>query len=348
MAHARRICILADGKLDVFTAKTALGLLRYCPGEVVALIDRQHAGQDLCKLVGTGAGVPIVDGIAAATAYKPNQLVIGVALPGGVLPAAYRAFILDGLHAGMDIVNGLHTRLTDDDEILELAAQLGRTLWDVRNPPKIDHVGTGKARQTRAKRVLTVGTDCNLGKRVTASELVAEMHRRGIRAEFVPTGQTGAMIVGEGVAIDAVISDFMTGYVEDAVLAKGDADFVVVEGQGALTHPSYSGVTLGLMHGALPDYFVLCHAPAREFMRHTDVRVSSPAEMIRLTEMMLAPIHPSRCVGISLNCHGMDDAAAATARADAARATGLPVVDSLRTGVGPLVDALVAARGSAK
>jgi uncharacterized NAD-dependent epimerase/dehydratase family protein len=342
MVNTRRICILADGKLDVYTAKTALGLLRYCPDEVVVVLDRAHAGHDLFKLVGTGAGVPIVDSIAAAVAYKPKQLVIGVALPGGVLPQTYRVFVLDALRAGMDVVNGLHTRLTEDEEIRRVARECGRTLWDVRDPPKIEHVGTGKARTTRAKRVLTVGTDCNLGKRVTASELVAEMRRRGIHAEFVPTGQTGVMITGAGVAIDAVISDFMTGHVEDAVLAKGDADFVIVEGQGALTHPSYSGVTLGLMHGSLPDYFVLCHAPGREFMRHTDVRVSSSQEMIQLTRMMLAPIHPAECVGVSLNCHGMDDAAAAEAFMKVARETGLPVVDSLRTGVGPLVDALVA------
>jgi len=341
------MCILADGRLDVFTAKTALGLIRYCGDEVVAVLDRTHAGEDLAQLVGIGAGIPIVDGIAAASAYNPNQLVIGVALPGGVLPDVYRDFVLQGLHAGMDVVNGLHTRLKDDKEIVALAERLGRNLWDVRSAPLIDHVGTGKARSTRAKRVLTVGTDCNLGKRVTASELVKEMQRRGIRGEFVPTGQTGAMIVGRGVAIDAVISDFMTGYVEDAVLEKADADFIVVEGQGSIIHPAYSGVTLGLMHGSLPDYFVVCHAPAREFMRHTDVPVASPQKMIELTQTLLAPIHPAQCVGISLNCHGMDDAAAAEARKRIAGETGLPVVDSLRTGVGPLVDALVA-RGAAR
>lgn len=344
MSSKRRICILADGKLDVFTAKTALGLLRYCPDEIVAVLDREHVGGDLAALVGTGAGVPIVDSIQAATAYKPDQLLIGVALPGGVLPVDYRGFVREAIVAGMDIVNGLHTRLRDDPEFSELAAKHGRKLIDVRIPPAIDHVGNGKARTTRATRVLTVGTDCNLGKRVTASELVREFGRRSVNAEFIPTGQTGVMIAGWGVAIDGVISDFVSGFVEDAVLSKGAADFVVIEGQGSLIHPGYSAVTLGLMHGSLPDYFVLCHAPAREFMRHTDVRVANPQAMIALTEMMLAPIHPSECVGISLNCHGMSDSEAAEQRARIAEETNLPVVDSLRTGVAPLVDKLIKAR----
>lgn len=339
----RRMCIVTDGRFDVFTAKTALGLLRYCPGEVVAVLDRANVGKDAAAVVGVGAGIPVVDGIPAAAKLKANQLVIGVVLPGGVLPPDYRGFVIDGMRAGMDIVNGLHTRLTQDEEFVRVAAECGRTLWDVREPPLIDHVGTGKARQTRGKRVLTVGTDCNLGKRVTASELVEELRRRGIDGRFVPTGQTGVLISGGGVAIDAVVSDFVSGVVEDAVLAAGDGDFIVIEGQGSITHPSYSGVTLALMHGALPDYFVVCHAPGRTFMRHTDVRVSSLREMIHLTEIMLAPIHPSRCIGISLNCYGMSESEAEAERRIAAEETGLPIVDSIRTGVGPLVDALIAA-----
>jgi uncharacterized NAD-dependent epimerase/dehydratase family protein len=342
--HPRRICILVDGRLDVYTAKTALGLLRYCPDEVVAVIDRTHAGGDLAALVGVGAGVPIVADVAAATQYQPNQLIIGVALPGGVLPDDYRAYVMDALACGMDVVNGLHSRLAEDAELAAQAQRHGRTICDVRVPPKIDRVGNGLARGTRAVRVLTVGTDCNLGKRVTASELVRALSARNLHAEFIPTGQTGVMIAGWGVAIDGVVSDFLSGVVEQSVLAKQDADYVVVEGQGALIHPSYSSVTLGLMHGTLPDYFVVCHAPGRECMRHTDIPVATPGAMIAMTENLLAPIHPARCIGISLNCHGMDATAAAEAHAKIADDTGLPVVDSLRTGVEPLVDALIAAR----
>ncbi len=341
MTTPRRICILADGRLDVFTAKTALGLLRYCPDEVVAVLDREHAGGDLVELVGVGKGVPIVDSIAAAGAHSPNQLVIGVALPGGNLPSDYRQFVREALAAGMDVINGLHTRLNQDAELAAAAQQAGRRLVDVRVPPAIDHVGNGKARTTRGKRVLTVGTDCNLGKRVTASEIVAELARRGINGAFVPTGQTGVMIAGWGVAIDGVVSDFVSGFVEDAVLQVKDADYIVVEGQGSIIHPGYSAVTLGLMHGALPDYFVVCHAPGREFLRHTDVRVAEPQQMIEWTQTLLAPIHPSRCIGVSLNCHGMSAEDAARAHERIAAQTGLPVVDSLKTGVAPLVDAML-------
>jgi uncharacterized NAD-dependent epimerase/dehydratase family protein len=344
MNQARRICILADGKLDIFTAKTALGLLRYCPDEVVAVLDREHAGENLKSLVGCGDGIPIVDNIASVASLSPTHLAIGVALPGGVLPESYRAFVLEALEAGMDILNGLHTRLAEDADLARVAASNGRTIHDLRVPPATTQIGNGLARSTRATRVLTVGTDCNLGKKITALELVRGLNARGKHAEFIPTGQTGVLIAGWGAAIDGVVCDFLSGVVEQSVLAKGDSDFVIVEGQGSILHPSYSGVTMGLMHGSLPDWFVVCHAPSRQFMRHTDVPVAHPNEMIALTESLLQPIHPARCAGISLNCHGMSDADADAALTRIADETGLPVVDSIRTGVEPLVDALMSER----
>ena len=340
MKPKRRMCILTDGFLDVFTAKTAMGLLRYCPDEVVAVLDREHAGENLEDLVGVGRGVPLVDGIDAAQPYAPNQLVLGVALPGGRLPDSWRQTICEALASGMDVVNGLHTRLKADPELSARAAELGREIWDVRTPPKVANVGAGRARQTRGKRILTIGTDCNLGKRVTALELVREMRNRGIEAEYVATGQTGVMISGSGVVADAVTSDFVSGAVEAAVLTKADADFIVIEGQGALVHPGYSAVTLGLMHGALPDYMVLCHAPSRTNMRNSDVPVMKPAEMVTLSEAVLRPLWPAEVIGVSLNCHGMNCEEAAHARLQVQDETGLPVVDSLRTGVGELVDVL--------
>ena len=343
MSEPRRMCIVADGLFDVFTAKTAMGLLRYCPDEVVAVVDRDHAGQKMEDVVGLAVDVPIVDGVDAVRKFNPTQLVIGVALPGGRLPDHYRRIVLESLAAGMDVVNGLHARLNGDAEFVAAAKQARRRLWDVRTPPADLHVGTGKARQTRGRRILTVGTDCNLGKRVTASEIVREMQGRGLNAEFVPTGQTGVMIAGWGVAVDAVVADFVSGAAEQSVLQKKDADFIVVEGQGALVHPGYSAVTLGLMHGVLPDYLVLCHAPARKTMRSSDAPVIEPVDMMALSEGVLRSIHPARFIGVSLNCYGMSDAEAAAERQKTHEQTGLPVVDSIRTGVGPLVDALAAA-----
>ncbi|MFH0980969.1 MAG: DUF1611 domain-containing protein [Planctomycetota bacterium] len=340
MASKRRMCILTDGHLDLYAAKTAVGLLRYCPDEVVAVLDRRHAGEKLETLVGVGAGIPIVDGIASALAYRPEQLVLGVASPGGRLPDAWRTVIREALTAGLDVINGLHVRLNDDMELAACAAEAGRRIWDVRSCTRIFRVGTGRARQTQAKRILTVGTDCNLGKRLTAMELARELSRRRFRAPFVPTGQTGVMICGRGVVVDAVVADFVSGAVEEAVLEHADADFVVVEGQGGLLHPSYSAVTLGLLHGVLPDLMILCHAPTRRHMRHTDVPLPPLDEVLRLYEAMLRPIHPGRVVGIALNGHGMSEREFQAALDRARALTGLPVVDPVRTGVAELADAM--------
>jgi uncharacterized NAD-dependent epimerase/dehydratase family protein len=339
-ATPRRMCLLVDGYLDVFTAKTAVGLLRYCPNEVVAVLDREKAGRNLVEIVGIGAGVPIVESVAAAAPQKPNQLVLGAAFSGGQVPPTWRKHILDGLAAGMDIVNGLHQRLGDDAEIAAAAKALGRRIWDVRVPPPLTKVGSAKARLTKGKRILTIGTDCNLGKRVMVLELTEALRRRGLKAEFVPTGQTGVMTVGRGVALDAVVSDFVSGAVEEQVLAVGDADYILVEGQGSLVHPGFSAVTLGLMHGVLPDEMILVHAPARLNMRNTSTRVISLGEMITLSEAILRPIHPSKVVGIALNCFGMSDEDASRARENAHVETGLPVVDAFRTGVEELVDVI--------
>lgn len=337
----RRILILTDGHLDIFSAKTAVGLLRYCAEEVVALLDRKHAGKDPGVLLGVGAGVPIVDSVPAALAYRPDTLVLGVAIPGGRLPDVWRGDIRAALAAGMNVVNGLHTKLNDDAELARLAFEAGRHIWDVRTVPPVTQIGTAKARGTRAKRVLTVGTDCNLGKRLTAMELTRELTQRAVLAEFVPTGQTGVMITGRGVVLDAVISDFVSGAIEPEVLAVGDADIVIVEGQGGLLHPSFSAVTLGLMHGVLPDAMILCHAPGRKTMRHTDVAIPPLDEVIRLHEAILKPIHPSKVVGIALNCFGMDETTFQRTLDETRALTGLPVVDPVRTGVAELADALL-------
>lgn len=338
----RRIVLLVDGFLDVFTAKTAVGLLRYRPDEVVAVIDSAHAGEDLVPIVGTGAGVPIVARLAEVTNLAPNQLILGAVFPGGKLPDNWRRTILEALDAGMDIVNGLHQRLADDKEFAEAAARKGCRIEDVRTPPHVSCVGKARARQTRGKRILTIGTDCNLGKRVTALELTRALEQAGRKAAFIPTGQTGVMTVGRGISIDAVPSDFVAGVVEQAILEFADADFILVEGQGALLHPGFSAVTLGLMHGALPDYLVLCHAPARKTMRNSDIPVASCSKMIELSEAILEPLHPAKTIGISLNCHGMTDEEARAAREATAAETGLTVVDSIKTGVGPLVEWLMA------
>ena len=337
----RRICLLTDGRLDIFTAKTAVGLLRYCPDEVVAILDRSHAGENPADVVGCGDGIPIVDSIEAARTYSPNQMLIGVALPGGTLPDGWREILLGALAGGMDVISGLHERLNDDPEFSDAALKHGQTITDVRAVQRPPTVGAAQALGTKACRILTVGSDCNLGKRVTALELVKEMKRRKLNAEFLPTGQTGVMISGRGVSIDAIISDFVSGAVEQGVLSLGDADYVIVEGQGALFHPSYSSVTLGLLHGCLPDKMILCHAPGRQTIRNLKIPMPSLAETIHLYEAAVKPIHPAKVVGISLNCHGMNDSEYKKAVSSIKQETGLPTADSIRDGVGVLVDCVL-------
>ena len=338
----RRLLLLTSGCLDVLTAKTAVTLLRYCPDEVVAVLDAEHAGQDLSALVDAGAGVPIVDGVSAALPLSPDHLVIGAVFPGGGLPATWRAALLEALSNGMHIINGLHTPVGQDAELAACAAKHGRYIYDLRQVTRQYPVGTGRAVSTRAKRILTVGSDCNLGKMVASVEVARELAARGYRAEFVATGQTGVMVAGRGEVLDAVKSVFVSGAVEALVLEADEtgADFIVVEGQGALLHPGFSAVTLGLMHGALPNLMILCHDPSREHMRHTKVPIPPLKQLMALHEAVLEPIHPSKVVAVSLNCFGMSAEQIRTAIARVAEETGLPAADCIRTGVGPLVDAL--------
>ncbi|MCA9249821.1 MAG: DUF1611 domain-containing protein [Phycisphaerales bacterium] len=340
--NPRRICILTDGHLDTFTAKTALGLLRYCPDEVVAVLDRQHVGESLFDLVGTGKDIPIIGSIDAAKQLSANQLLMGVALPGGQLPVAWREFLEEGLQSGMDIVSGMHARLNHDERFAQLAKENGRTLYDVRNPGPPPPVGSGKAAFTKAKRILTVGSDCNVGKRVTALEITRELKSRDVNVEFLATGQTGIMISGSGVPADAVISDFLTGYIERGVLERGDADYVLVEGQGSILNPAFSPVTLGLIHGAMPDAMIICHHPPRKNMRATEYPVAGLRELIDLHEAITKPLYPSKVIAVALNCFGMDPQAADDAVRATQELTGLPAIDPIRMGASGFADLILA------
>jgi uncharacterized NAD-dependent epimerase/dehydratase family protein len=338
--------ILAEGQLDVFAAKTAVGLLRYCPDEVVGLIDADHAGEDPQPILGVGAGVPILDSVAACVSLNPSQLVIGVAPPGGGLPARWRGHIRQAIENGWDVVNGLHLALGSDAEFSTLAAKHGVRFQDIRHSGESFPVGSAKALGTRARRVLTVGTDCNIGKKITALEVTAALRRRGEDAVFVPTGQTGVMIAGWGVAIDAVVSDFIAGAAETMVCSKGDSGILIVEGQGSIWHPSYAGVTLGLMHGTMPEQMILTHCPARKTLRHTEIPVPRLSETIAMHESLLAPFLPAKVVGISLNCFGASDSQARRYMEEASNETGLPAIDCIRFGAELLAEAILDGGGS--
>ncbi len=340
----QRLLILADGSLGVFNSKTATCLIRYRPDEVVAVMDRDHAGQTTDEVLGVPAAVPIVASLEEGLKYAPDTLVIGIAPAGGALPAPWREWIRAALEAGLSVYSGLHVFLGDDTELAAIAAAHGVEIWDLRRPPIEQPIAHGDSRGTRARRVLTVGTDCNIGKMVAAVELAAAGKRRGMDARFLATGQTGMLISGGGVTLDRIPGDFMAGFVERLVLEHAQADLAVVEGQGCLLHPAFSGVTLALMHGALPDAMILVHHAARSIMRAQSLPIPPLAEWVRRYEDAVAPLHPGRVVGIAINPYGLSEADAQAAIAAAEKETGLPAVDVVRQGADRLLDAVLIAR----
>lgn len=337
----RRLLLLTEGHLGVFSSKTAVSVLRYRPDDVVGILDSARAGEPLDRIVPGMKDVPIVASVADAAVLEPDGILIGIAPTGGALPAPMRQHIVDGLRRGLSIISGLHTLLKDDPELVELARSNGAKLYDLRDFAHITRIGRGLARQTRAKRVLLVGTDCNVGKMVTALELRKAAAQDGLDAGFVATGQTGIMIEGWGIAIDHVLSDFVAGAVEMLVEHVADKQIVFVEGQGSLEHPGYSGVTLSLLHGCCPDAMVMVHRPGRDHHGSwTDCPIAPIEQQIDLYERMVAPLHPGKVVAVAVNTAGMTPEAADEAVRDLAARTGLPAADPIRHGPGPLLAAV--------
>jgi uncharacterized NAD-dependent epimerase/dehydratase family protein len=345
----RKIVVLADGGFEMNEAKTAVGVMRYGRDHTLVVVDHTQAGKMAAEVVGVGDDVPIVASVAEALARAPeaNTLLLGTAPRGGGLPDAWRTQIVDAMRAGLDVINGLHTFLADDPELSAAAREEGVDVWDVRRAPESHRVADTRAYRLPATVVLTVGSDCNVGKMSTALELDAETRRRGRRSTFVPTGQTGILIAGWGVSIDEVISDFTAGASEDLVMEAGKecssrGDLIFVEGQGSLIHPGYSGVTLSLVHGAAPDAMILCHQATRDAIRRYTIPIPPLSRLVELYEYVTAPLKPARVIGIALNTFGMAEDEARAAVDQAERETGLPATDPVRYGVASLADAVEA------
>jgi uncharacterized NAD-dependent epimerase/dehydratase family protein len=334
----KRYLILAEGKSgDPHYGKTMRGVVAYSPHPTVAILDSERAGE-------TYNEVPIVGSVADSLAYEPNTALVGVATQGGRFPPAWRKLLKASIEAGLDLENGLHEFLSDDEEMAELASRHGVELRDLRKPPPDLSVPTGENLQVPAKIVLTVGSDCAIGKKTVAVELDREARRRGLKSVFVPTGQTGIAIAGWGIAVDAVVSDFLAGAAEWLVVegARRGGELLFVEGQGALVHPAYSGVTLGLMHGSAPHAYVLCHmAGAREVEGYPGHPLPLLSELVDLHERASLPLRPARVAAIALNTRGLDEKEARAAVAAAEEETGLPVDDPVRFGPRILLDAVL-------
>jgi len=338
---SRRMALLCDGHLDADFGKTATGLLIWCPEEVVAVIDVEHAGKTVDAVFGFGRDIPIVATVAEAFKLGARELVVGVATIGGVLVPAYRAKIAEAVRLGCDVISGLHEMLADDPELSSLAAEHHVAIRDVRRVPSTP-VGMNRARTIANRRVLTVGTDCATGKMCTALALTREFTSRERDAKFVATGQTGIMIEGDGLAIDRAVCDFASGIAEKLVLDNADRDWLFIEGQGSIDSACYSGVTLSLLHGTAPQALVLCHVGDHHARSHDDGAPLLPvAENIRLYETISTPVLPAKVVGLSLMTNGLNASSAREAITRLEAEHGLPATDPLRFGVANLTDALI-------
>ncbi len=340
-----RYLIIADGNFHPLESKTANSVIRYHPGRVVAVLDRVTAGRTVQDVLGFGGAIPVVGTIEEGLARKPTAVMIGIAPAGGRLPEEWRGWLDQALDAGCDLVSGLHTFLSDDPGLSAKARALGRTILDARKPPAQLPIGAGLARLVAPFVVLTVGTDCNVGKMTAQLQLVAGLKAKGLRTNFVATGQTGIFIEGWGTAVDAVVADFIAGAAEELVLrGAANADVVLVEGQGSINHPGYSGVTLGLLHGSCPDALILCHQATREYIGEYRtapwLRIPPLSRYIELYQLLGSAVHPTRVIGISLNTFDMSEEAARAACRAATDETGLPATDPVRFDPAPLVNAI--------
>jgi len=339
-----RYLILAEGySADPHYGKTALGVLRYRRSDVVAVLDSQRAGE-------TADGVPIVGTVAEALRFEPTTALVGVATQGGRFPPAWIELLRQCIAAGIDIENGLHVFLADDSELRGLADANGVELRDLRRPPADLSTATGEVFDVPGTIVLTVGSDCAIGKMTVSLELDLEARRRGEKSIFVPTGQTGIAIAGWGIAVDAVVADFIAGAAERLVVEGGrrGGELLWIEGQGAILHPVYSGVTVGLYHGSAPHLLVLCHqAGVTEIEGAGGGPHPIPplSELVRLHEALALPRRRSRVVAVAVNTRSLDEEAARAAVAEAEVETGLPADDPVRFGAGRLVEAVLHAKG---
>jgi uncharacterized NAD-dependent epimerase/dehydratase family protein len=341
-SRVKRYLILAEGRsADPHYGKTARGVVRYSPHATVAILDSTRAGE-------THEGIPVVGAVNDALCFNPTTALVGVATQGGRFPPAWRELLRSCVSKGLDVENGLHEFITDDAELVELAARHGVELRDLRKPPADLNVPTGENLELDAHVVLTVGSDCAIGKMTVALELDRAARERGLRSVFVPNGQTGIAIAGWGISVDAVVSDFLAGAAERLVVEGArKGDLLWVEGQGALLHPAYSGVTLGLMHGSAPHAYVLCHqAGAAAIEGYPEQPIPPLSELVELHERASLTARPPKVACIALNTRALSEAEARAAVAEAEDETGLPADDPVRFGAGKLLDAATLRTGT--
>jgi uncharacterized NAD-dependent epimerase/dehydratase family protein len=333
------LAIFMEESLGSPHGKMGYGILRFSRNEVVCVIDSCHAGKRVADVVPGLRDCPVVGTVAEAVALGAKAMALGIAPSGGLLPPAWAVQVDEAVAAGLSIVNGLHDRLSEKYREL----QDGQWVWDIRREPSNLGIGKGRARLLNNKRVLMVGTDMANGK-MTAGLMIAQLaEERGHRSAFIATGQIGISIMGKGLPLDAVRVDYAAGAVEKYVLAEGDAELIVVEGQGSLLHPG-STATLPLLRGTMPTHLILCHRVGQQTLRDFPwLDIPPLAEVARLYESVASVcgrFPAGKVAGISLNTGDCSDEEARATIARTQQETGLPTTDPVRFGAAPLLDAL--------
>ncbi len=308
----------------------------------MAVLDGTQRGITAQQLLGVGGDIPVVGSLDEAAGA--NTLLIGIAPPGGKVPRPWRPVILEAIRRGMNVVSGLHDFLSDDDEFAVAATQHGVQLIDVRRN-KEKEIARRTGLRDDCLRIHTVGHDCSVGKMVTSIEVTNELKRRGHDAKFLASGQTGIMVEGDGVPVNCVVADFVSGAIERLIREHQHHDMLLIEGQGSLVHPSYSGVTLGLLHGCAPHGLILCYEIGRETVTGIpEMRIPPLAEIKRLNEIMANVMQPCEVIGISMNGRLVSPAQAERERERVRQEFQLPVSDIFRNGPHELADAVLRLR----
>ena len=330
--------ILCPDAFNYILNKTGNMLIRYRPQNVRCVIDPKKAGQTAQDVLGFGGKIPVVSSFNEAKDYSPNAMVIGSSPQGGYINEKYRKEITAAIQYGCNIFSGMHQFLNDDPEFFSLAQKKTITINDIRRPPDPPHFPKGSWKKRKVKVLLIVGTDCNTGKMTTGWEITERLKSRGKNVRFVGTGQTGIMLGGYGVPIDAVVADFMAGEIEHTIDALGDqVDLVVVEGQGSLTNMYYAGVSLGLMHGAMPDYMIMTDEPGRT-LDVSNNQMASIGDVMKLHLALMKNFKKSQFLGINLLTLKMAEDLATKKIKNIGVKHQLPVTDLVRFGDGELID----------
>ena len=340
MSQKKKIVILSHGAFNYIKNKTGNMLIRYRTEEVVAVLDRTKSGITAYDELGYGENIPVLDNFDDCIDFKPDTLVIGNASQGGFISDEYRAEVIKAIEFGCDIISGMHHFINDDEEFVQLAERFNVSLFDLRRPPDPPNFPKGSWHKRKIPVLLIVGTDCDTGKMTTAWEVSERLKSKDRKVEFIGTGQTGILLSGAGVPIDAVKADFMAGEIENMIdKVPDDTELIIVEGQGALTNQYYAGVTLGLLHGAMPDYMLMTHDPARD-LDVTDYPMASMKLVMDMHLDLMSNFKKSKFIGINLLTFALSDEEAKKEIDKVKNDYGMPTTDLIRYGSNELIESI--------